>query len=287
MAGGCTLLDAASPYGYPGPILSQMADDERQAFLREALPTLVDGLSDAGIVSVFVRMHPFVGLRSEEVAGFGSTIYHGDTVIIDLTQPEEALWSQTRKGHRYEINRSRKRKQRAFLDKNWEHLPQFIEIYAETMRRVEAKESYLYSRNYFLTLRKALGEHLHLWVVDIDGDAAAASLFTEYKGIVQYHLSGTRTDYLGAQPNKLLLHEVRSWAKERGNRVMHLGGGVGGGQDSLFAFKSGFSKVTCSFYSWRLITNPESYIDLTRRRGIKSGSESPTDFFPEYRRPIG
>jgi hypothetical protein len=283
--GSGDVRDATSPYGYPGPVLSAMNDDERNSFLQDALPELVNGLSNAGILSAFVRMHPLVGLRPDEVGSCGTTVHHGDTVSIDLTFSEEELWSQTRRGHRYEINRSHKRGHTAFHDAEWHHFDAFLDIYAETMGRVEATGSYFFSRDYFVALRQALGEHLHLWVVDIEGEVAAASLFTEYNGIVQYHLSGTRTEHLKAQPNKLLLHEVRSWAKARGNSVMHLGGGVGGQQDSLFAFKAGFSKQLQPFHSWRLITNHEAYEDLVRERGFNPEALDPSGFFPAYRRP--
>lgn len=280
------LSDAISPYGYPGPLLSPMEKDARDEFLAEAIPSLVSGLAAAGIVAAFIRMHPFVGLQPVDIEAFGTTVHHGETVIIDLAQSEDDLWSQTRKGHRYEINRSRKLGHRAFLDSEWQHFDQFLEIYSETMGRVEATSSYLFGREYFVALREALGDYLHLWVVEIDGDIAAASLFTEFNGIVQYHLSGTRTQFLRAQPNKLLLHEVRSWAKKRDNRVMHLGGGVGAARDSLFAFKAGFSKQMRSFHTWRLITDRDAHDDLVRQRGMDPSELNPSGYFPAYRLPL-
>lgn len=277
-------VDAVSPYGYPGPIMTPMNDDERIQFMSEALSTLSDGLSNAGIVSAFIRLHPFLGLNASDVADYGTTVSHGHTVLIDLTQPEETLWAHTRKGHKYEINRALKRDHQAVYDDRWEHFEDFLSIYDETMRRVGASDSYFFGRDYFVGLREALGPHLHLWTVKIEGDVAAASLFTEYKGILQYHLSGTRTEYLSAQPNKLLLHDVRWWAKARGNWVMHLGGGLGGSRDSLFAFKAGFSKQTCPFYSWRLVTRPDIYRQLTNSRGLDLAVNGNDGFFPAYRR---
>ena len=67
----------------------------------------------------------------------------------------------------------------------------------------------------------------------------AAGLFFERQGIVQYHLSGSRRPALRRQPTKLMMDDMVAWAQARGNRVLHLGGGVGGREDSLFHFKAG------------------------------------------------
>ncbi len=88
-----------------------------------------------------------------------------------------------------------------------------------------------------------------------------------------------------------MLHYVRFWAKERGNKVLHLGGGLGGrSQDSLYHFKSGFSKQTNNYSTFRLIVNQEKYdrllnstakyLNLEPKIIIESG------FFPSYRYQI-
>ena len=49
------------------------------------------------------------------------------------------------------------------------------------------------------------------------------------------------TPFQRERPTKLMLHFVRTWAKDRGLRRLRLGGGVGGKEDSLYRFKAGFS----------------------------------------------
>ena len=60
---------------------------------------------------------------------------------------------------------------------------------------------------------------------------------------MQYHLSGMSEAFARERPTKLMLDHVRQWARARGNRWLHLGGGVGSAQDNLFKFKAGFSKL--------------------------------------------
>jgi hypothetical protein len=275
--------DAATPYGYPGPIFRGGYDPE---FARRATAAMVDGLREHGVVALFARLHPILNRDTAPLAAAGMTIAHGETVSIDLTRSTEALWSDTMSGHRNEINRSIRAGHRAFVDEAWSHAADFTRIYAETMGRVGATSFYRFGDDYFRALREALGPRLHLGVVDIGGAIAAAALFSEVSGLVQYHLSGTAEAFLKERPTKLLLHHVRGWMKERGNTCMHLGGGLGGTEDSLFKFKAGFSKTRQAFHTWRVIVDRERYAALAARAGwpLAEGDDA-SGFFPRYRRP--
>lgn len=110
-------------------------------------------------------------------------------------------------------------------------------------------------------MAEILAESLHLGIVEFNGEITCACLFAECCGIVQYHLGGTRTNFLKQAPSKLMFDYVRFWAKERGNTVLHLGGGVGNAQDSLYHFKAGFSQVRNRFLTMRLITDSDSPVD--------------------------
>ena len=70
------------------------------------------------------------------------------------------------------------------------------------------------------------------------------------------------------------------WAGGLGARWMHLGGGVGGAEDSLFRFKAGFSPRRHRFETWRWIVDPHAYERRCRHANV-GADES---FFPAYRR---
>ncbi|MBT8393232.1 MAG: aminoacyltransferase, partial [Bacteroidia bacterium] len=107
----------------------------------------------------------------------------------------------------------------------------------------------------------------------------AGSLFVTTNNIVQYHLSGTRFEFSHLTPTKLLIDEMRIEATERGLQFYNLGGGIGGNsKDSLFRFKSSFSKDFKDFNTWNLIVNQTVYNDLVKKQG-----KIETSFFPEYR----
>lgn len=278
-----TASDAISPYGYPGPLFWGERDTD---FVARACAAMVARLREDRIVSLFVRTHPLLDRDVSGLEALGTVVEHGETVSIDLTATAEELWSGTRSGHRNEINRAIRAGHRAFIDWDWKHEAAFVEMYTATMHRVGASADYLFGADYVRALRVALGERLHLCVVDIGGAIAAAGLFTEECGIVQYHLSGTDEAFAHERPTKLMLHVVRGLMKERGNRVMHLGGGVGSLQDSLFEFKAGFSRQRQPFRTWRVVVDPDRYAGLSRARHLAADSANARGFFPFYRRPL-
>ncbi len=281
--------DVTSPYGYPGTLVIAPEAD-RAAFAREALLFAREWLRAEGCVSLFVRQNPVLG-PTVDLAGAerATAVSHGETIVIDLRASEEALWSETMSGHRNEINRSIRAGHAASIDTDFRHLDRFVTIYQDTMTRVGASAYYFFDRAYVTAMREALGRSLSLAVVEIGGVVAAAGLFVETCGIVEYHLSGTDPAFMKERPTKLMLHHVRSWAKARGNTVMHLGGGVGGAQDSLFKFKAGFGKGRAAFNTLRMITDASRYDALTSERDARKAGpteEHPlTGFFPAYRKP--
>jgi CelD/BcsL family acetyltransferase involved in cellulose biosynthesis len=273
-----TRRDATSPYGYPGPLVAE-GDD---AFAREAMASAARLLADEGVVSLFVRGHPLIGPALP--AELGTVVEHGPTLSADLTLSPEELWRRTSSMHRNQIQKSLRSGHRVFLDEGDGRLSDFAALYRETMQRVGAADYYLFTDDHFRELREALGPRLRLCVVEIEGEIAAGGLFVETGPFVQYHLSATSARFRREGPTKLMLHFAREWAQERGVRRLHLGGGVGGAEDSLFAFKAGFATDRHCFRTLRVVTDPAAYARLV---GAHDPAADPADargFFPLYRR---
>ena len=149
-----------------------------------------------------------------------------------------------------------------------------------------ADRFYRFGRGYFEDLRGCLGPRLHLsLVLAPGGEAAAAGLFTEVDGLMQFHLSGTGAAHRRAGPAKLMLIHMRDWARARGVRTLHLGGGVGCREDSLAFFKQGFSKLRGRYRTFRMVLRPELYRELVQLRDLDAEPDPGSAFFPAYRRP--
>lgn len=285
---GNEFVDVTSPYGYPSPLSN--ADSrctDGAAFLKQGVSALISSLREQRAVSCFLRFHPLLSpLPDQAWSTSGCLVAHGNTVWIDLEQSEEAIWKAMRSGHRSEV--------KAGIAQGWETRVEdddaayevFQRIYIATMRRVHASSFYLFGPSYFSDLRRALKGCLHLMTVRIDGAVACGALFTELNGIVQYHLAGTADEFTRLHPSKLLIYSAALWARQRGNQMLHLGGGMGCNDDSLYRFKRGFSDRTGSFCTWRGIVNPDVYRRLCKEWERQSGesTDEPSGFFPGYRK---
>jgi len=276
------LKDASAPYGYPGPLLPGRPPDAVVAAFLEAFR---EAGAASGIVSAFFRFHPLLEVPEAPFRAFGTLLEHGETVYVDLSLPPEELSRQTRVNHRADARRLLAEGCQVEVDE-WARLPDFVRIYLETMRYRHAGDFYRFGAGYFEDLRACMGDHLHLCtVVAPGGEVAAAGLFTCVDGLMEFHLSGTADAFRRAGPAKLMLIHMRDWAKARGQRLMHLGGGVGCAADSLAFFKQGFSRQRAQFSTFRMVLRPDQYRRLARKRGPELPSAEASGFFPAYRRP--
>lgn len=277
------LFDLVSAYGYPGPITTRGAPVE---FVREGLSAFASALAKERIVAGFIRLHTILN-DPLLFNGIGETMAHGPVVYIDLGKNEDELWADVRSRHVKDILLA-KHKFELVVD-GWDRLDDFIMCYHESMARVNAGPFYMFSKEYFEALRDCIGiERIHLCLLLHEGKVACGTLVTEIDGLCQYHLSGTSDAYLGDRPSKLMLHLLSNYLKARGNKTFHLGGGVGSARDSLYLFKSGFSRLNAEFYTWRLIGDSERYASLMAQWRVRGGCEPTTGnaFFPQYRAPI-
>jgi len=271
-------FDLTSVYGYAGPISKQIPEDfDNQDFATE----FKNAFAELQIVSIFSRLHPYFENQSDILKGLGETPAIGKVVNIDLTQDLALQRTQYGKSTKNRTNKCRRvctvRKAESEADINT-----FIDIYYENMDRLSASKDYYFSREYFFDFLKCDGFKTDILLVlhTETNEAIAASMFVKTNNIVQFHLSGSRTAYLNLAPANVFLDEMRIRATEEGYKIFNLGGGLGSKQDSLFDFKSSFSKDYRDFKVWKYIVDQEIYDRLSE----KNKTEESNGFFPLYRK---
>lgn len=274
---GSSLRDAISPYGYPAPVCTT----PDPLFWDEACRAMVGALSDDGIISLFVRMHPLLDACLPALARHGALVRHGETVSMDLTISPEEMWSQTRSDHRNHINRARRAGTKVVFD-DWDRLGEWVAVYHDNMRRVGATGYYFFTTDHLEALHTAVGDRMHL-AAALEGDeVVGGNTFFEHDSIATGYVSSTRRAR-GRYADEMLYDEVRRFCKARGDTVFHLGGGKGGSNDSLFFYKSGFSPSRHPFHTWRLVTDPVAYRDLVADRRPQADPDDLAATFPPYR----
>ena len=255
---------------------------------------MVDIWREQGAVSVFTRFHPLLDnariapalvLPPDPHRGSGGVVEAGSTVSIDLTLDLKSIRAHYGRDVRRRINVARRAAVATSRDLDWASLTQFAARYRSTMERVGASEFHYFGESHFERLRAALGDRLHLLVTRSEGAMVAAGLFTEFEGTVEWYLGVYDRQMRGLSPNRVLLDDAIQWARERGNRVLHIGGGLGGREDSLFWFKTQFSRRRHRFHIGGWILDDNAYDGLVRARqsSLPNGTSLQADFFPAYR----
>ena len=290
------IYDVISPYGYPGILVSLAG--QNPIFIKKCWDIIYDYWQQRHICSAFLRLHPILNsyidssMFAVDLAVSDDDLTtnlspRGNVVVCDLTKDIDDIWKQIRSSHRTKISKLRRSGFTVRMVPAAKYLDIFIDIYLETMNRVNATKIYYFTKDYFEKLVQVLGDRLALCVVEIDNEVIAASIITEVSGIVQYHLGGTKTEYLPRSPTTLMFDYIIRWAKERNNHYLNLGGGLGSNQDSLYHFKSGFSDRVKSFATIEAIVDRRIYNRLTQSRAEVLGMTlleiQDTSFFPSYR----
>ena len=273
-----TEFDATSAYGYPGPVASQLSltTGQQEAFT-ENLRSI---LGERSVISAFIRHHPLLtpnGTLATDTEALGPTVW------IDLQRSIEEQMADCRKKHRYEARKSAKNGLTVDHDESFSELSTFIELYEQRMRTLAASQSYFFPPEYYSALTHLADDACHLWHARLDGKIVGSALFFVNDGAIQYHLSASRDGYERLAPARNILEEVRQWATERSAKWLHLGGGVGGQEDSLFRFKAGFSTQRATFRVTRMILDVPRYNALCAARDQALGTERDEGFFPAYR----
>ena len=275
---GTKLFDATSVYGYAGPVSKNLPSTYDNTHFIASMNTY---LIENKIITVFSRLNPFVPKQEEILSKYGKILPKGKIVTIDLLKSVSDQRSSFQRRLKTHINKARRNCEikEATTKKD---LLVFLDIYSENMSRVNADKFYFFKEDYFYQLLKSESfKTILLLATDKNsGIPIAGTLFMLKKGIVQYHLSGTRNEYLHLMPNKMLIDEMRIRATTMNCGVLNLGGGLGGStDDTLFQFKSSYSKDFKDFKIWQLIVDEHNYKGLVETKDIPAEN----DFFPAYR----
>ncbi|TAI48563.1 lipid II:glycine glycyltransferase FemX [Flagellimonas allohymeniacidonis] len=279
--GEANLFDATSVYGYPGPLCS--SEDISREIVDDFIVHLKGFFEKNNIISVFSRLNPYIPNQEAILEKLGDIEVLGSIVNIDLTKDldeQRTLFSKSTKRH---LNKVRKLCT-VKISKTKEDILKFKELYYENMDRVNADKSYYFSEDYFFNFIESPELDTDVLFAELKetGEIISAAMMVKTNNIIQYHISGTLTDYLDITPVRLLIDTMRIKGTEEGYTYFNLGGGLGSQNDSLLMFKSSFSKDFKDFKVWKLIVNPKKYDELSQAK-LKQDGTTETAFFPLYR----
>jgi hypothetical protein len=257
---GAELVDATSPYGYPGASVSAGEGPPPE-------PSELDWTA-TGLVSLFAR---------DRIGGEPSLGGSRERYLVQVHDParprqvRSRFAEQVRRNARlgYEVQRTAGRETSAA------QRAAFHAAYTETMKRAGAAERYLFPLDYF----EAVLGFERSWLLlahSPTGEPCAGAIAAVSDGVLHYYLGGTADANLGDSPFKNVAVAMLDLADELGV-PLNLGGGVAPG-DGLEDFKRGFANAELPFHTHEVVCDAAAYARLSEGREAAG-------FFPVYRAP--
>ena len=270
-------FDIITPYGYGGIIF----DNPNEISIKILREEYQDYCRKKNIISEFVRFHP---VCKNHILGekFFDVKQIGPTVLMDLSS-QKTIWDNLESKNRNMIRKAKKNGVKIYMGRSPGLFTYFHQMYDETMRRDKAQEYYYFKDDFYESILDDLVNKSVIFYAEYENQIIAMAIILLGNRQLHYHLSASHRKFANLAPTNLLLYEVAVWGAENGFRTFHLGGGLGGRQDSLFNFKKAFNRRLYSqFYIGKQIYNLEMYqylCDMRRDTGVTD------NYFPLYRMP--
>jgi hypothetical protein len=265
---GRSWSDASTPYGYGGVICLGLDSGIAPPDGADLFQRLRAWSATQKLVSCVLRSHPLLAqdwlfAKAPDI-DFVTVTRRGQTVAALLH-----LWDETRqcppglsKGRRSDLALARRNLRVTWnvLSNQRDALEQFRifrVFYESTMRRINAAEFFHFPWSYYERL-STLGPDVGIAIAWHGDCAVGGAVFMAGPTYAHYHLSASDDTGHKYKASTLLVVEGANWARQRGCRVLHLGGGMHV-NDSLMGFKRSFGGEQHQFGYVTLIADRERY----------------------------
>ena len=116
----------------------------------------------------------------------------------------------------------------------------FRSIYNATMDKDNADSYYYFDAKFYESMAQNLQGAWQMFYAVLDDEIIAMSIILMCNGRMHYHLSGSVLKYRNLNATNLILYEAAIYGAKHDYKILHLGGGVGSGEDPLYKFKKTF-----------------------------------------------
>jgi serine/alanine adding enzyme len=262
--------DVTTPYGYGGPVGLGPAPPG------EAFWELYEGwCRESLVMTTFIRFHPLLAnhrwagpsVHLEELAG-----------TFSWRLDEDDLLGSMHRHHRRAV-----RKAEAAVEVEVSERPgslgDFASLHEITMQRQKADDFYFFPPAYWDALAGGLSEQLVRFDAVLYGELVASVLCLTAAPWLHYHLGASLEPARSVGASNLLMLAAARWGREAGYEQFHLGGGVGGREDSLWEYKRRFAPDgLVEAWLGKLVHDESAYLALTGGETLDVAG-----FFPAYR----
>ena len=140
------------------------------------------------------------------------------SVILDVINGEEKVWSELRRETRKDIRKGIKNN--LSVGKGWHFLDQFYKVYVENMMHNNAL---IHSKKYFIELSKNLGEKASLFVV-LDGSEVISGMIVLYsKSVAEFYIGAWNRKFSKKSPYTFMYWHAITDAINKGIEKIDMG----------------------------------------------------------------
>jgi serine/alanine adding enzyme len=270
-------VDIVSPE-YTGPVV--LTGDV--ALMKEYRHRFDRVCREEGVIAEFAHLHPWNWraecCHAEDVAVDREIVY------VDLTLPEDRLWSESLTyACRKNLNRARRENIRVFGAATRDHICEFHRIYIHTMERNSALTRYYFPLDYFMAFFEEMRDHAEFVMAEYRDRIVASTLYLHDDVDVYSYLGGADAEFQQIRPTNAVVYHTINWARRLGRRRLVLGGGYRP-DDGIFRFKASFSPARAQFRVYRHVHLPAEYGGVCRAWSSHYGAAGPeAGYFPAYR----
>ena len=248
--------DIQGAYGYNGVIASSQ-DNE---FISKFYKFFNFFAKKNNIICEFTRFHPLLN-NVEFSKNFLSISYDRYTIALKLNVPYEEIFTKYYSGNnRNMLRKANKSIMRIDIGNTSEYYKKFVNIYYETMDKVNAEREYYFSEQYFNSFNILLSDNSFVIMLFDGFEYIAGGLFLQYGIYTHYHLSGRSSLCSLNFASNIIIDSAVKYSQEKNCSFIHLGGGrTNNENDSLLKFKRNFSPYKYNFYIGKAIHNINIY----------------------------
>ncbi len=160
-----------------------------------------------------------------------------ETLLLDLTKPEQEILSQMHAKTRYNIHLAEKYGVVVKEDKSDQSIKEFLNLLCQTAKREGFKP---HSADYYYRMLKFNHDFSRLYLAKYRGQTVAAYIVIYFGGVATYVHGASSRQYKQAMAPHLLHWEIIKQAKERGFQFYDFWGISEKNWPSLTRFKSSF-----------------------------------------------
>ncbi|NHC43064.1 peptidoglycan bridge formation glycyltransferase FemA/FemB family protein [Bacillus sp. MM2020_1] len=271
------LYDIVTPYGYGGPFIQG-----NEVRVRTFYQFFNSYCQLHNIITETIRFHPLYRNYSH-LENLLEIDYIRKTTGVDLQTSLDDIRQNYTEMNKRNIRKALRNNLNCLVaENNEQNINIFIDLYHETMDRNRASSYYYFDKEYFFKqVQKTVLSESFILFARLNNEIIAGVMVLIGKEFSHYHLGASRTKYLDLKPNNFLFDYMIEFCKNKGSKLLHLGGGYQE-NDGLYKFKTSFTNGNnYEYFLGKKIHDTTKYNKIIEQ--LRLLFEFDENYFPCYR----